>query len=230
MSIRWSCRSSRAAHAGASLGHAARSLAQGTVPLILVFLPLSGCSLNGPQVKAQYRLGPGPVLVLVDDVSDRVDWPPAKAYLVDDVSAELIQQKAAAKVVPRQTLDGIRQNEADFERRGCREIGELAGAEQVLWLQVQEFLADEQIPDAITAAYFGVTVKVISVAEKEDRSRVRLWPASPEGQLVSVTLSGSDVVRAKTKDAISRELTRKLASDIAKFFYDHRAGTFEAVP
>ena len=50
---------------------------------------------------------------------------------------------------------------------------------------------------------------------------------SPRGHLVTVGLSGSEVVEAKTKDAIARKMARELAASIAKLFYDYRLGEFE---
>ena len=54
-----------------------------------------------------------------------------------------------------------------------------------------------------------------------DRSRVRLWAMGPDGQRVTAILSGVDVARLKTKSAIARELSDRLAQRIAQLFYDH---------
>lgn len=202
-------------------------------------LPLGGCTYSGGEllyflgfgqgqkVKAKFRLTEGPIMILIDDVSERVDWPAATRYLFDDLAQELLKHKAVHKIIPQQTVDHLRQSVPGFDKRGCREIGELGGAEQVLWIEVQDFFAEEQIRDAITAAYFSVTVKVISVLEKKSRSRVRLWPTSPQGYPMTVSMSGSEVSMAKSKDAISKELGSRLAVEIAKLFYDHRLGDFE---
>ena len=210
-----------------------------TVAITLVGLPLPGCCYSqgemlyflgvgrGQKVEAKFRLADGPLMILVDDPSERVDWPAAKQYLFDDLAQELLKNKAAKKIIPRQTVEHLRQSIPDFEKRGCREMGERAGADQVLWIQVQDFLADQNIQDPSVAAYFGVTVKVINAAESKSRSRVRLWPASPRGHFVTVSMGGSEVAIAKTKDGISKELVARLAVDIAELFYGHRLGDFE---
>jgi len=169
-------------------------------------------------------------MVFVDDVHERVDWPPARRYLWDDLSQELLRTESATKVVPIETEESLRQTRPDFVKLSVREIGELAGAEQVLWIEVQDFLAEEDITDATNAAYFAVTVKVLNPLEKTDRRRVRLWPESPEGHFVSANMTGAGVVGAKTKDGISRELTAKLAVSIARLFHDHRLEDFERAP
>jgi hypothetical protein len=182
---------------------------------------------KGQKVEAKFRLTQEPILILVDDVSERVDWPPTMRYLVDNLAQELLRNKAATKIVPPETLAHLRQSTPDFEKRGCREVGEMAGAQQVLWIEVQDFLATLQVEDVITAAYFSATVKVINVAETESRSRVRLWPDSPQGRLVTATLPGDKAGLAKSQDEIARALAEQLAFKIARLFYDHRLGDFE---
>ncbi len=179
---------------------------------------------RGEKVEAKFKLADGPLLVFIDDVHERIDWPAARRFLWDDLSQELLRTQSATKVIPIETEDSLRRTVEDFNKFSAREIGEMTGADQVLWIEVQDFLADEQITDAAEAAYFAVTVKVLNTHEKESRSRVRLWPASPEGESVTARMTGGAVLREKTKDAISRVLTAKLAVDIARLFHEHRTG------
>ena len=196
-----------------------------------MFVACTVCGACGNEkVDAKFRLTAGPVMVFVDDVHERVDWPPARRYLWEDVSQELLRTKSATKVVPIETEESLRQTLPDFVKRSCREIGELAGAKQVVWIEVQDFLAEEDITDATNAAYFAVTVKVLNPTEKTDRHRVRVWPDSPEGHYVSANMTGAGVVGAKTKDGISKFLTAKLAVSIARLFHDHQLEGFEHAP
>jgi len=183
---------------------------------------------RGVEVKAQFILTENPILILVDDDAERVSFPAARTFLVEELGQELIRNKAAQKIIPPQTLDGLRQQTAGFSKRGCREIGELAGAEQVLWIQVEDYHADPEFFDSVEAAYFRVTVKVIHALEKERRSRVRLWPVSGVGHPVMASLSGPEVARLKSKEAAARSLSAKLAAEIARLFYDHRVGGDES--
>ena len=186
------------------------------------------CGACGKQkVEAKFRLTAGPVMVFVDDVNERVDWPPARRHLWEDVSQELVRTQSAKKIIPLETEESLRQTTPDFVKRTCREIGEMAGAEQVVWIEVQDFLADEEITDATDAAYWTVTVKVLNPAERTDRMRVRLWPDSPDGHYLSASMTGGAVLKAKTKDAISKELTAKLAVHIARLFHDHEIDDYE---
>lgn len=190
---------------------------------------LTGCKTgaflfgsHGEKVKAQFKLADGPILVFVDDVNEHVDWPAARRYLWDDVTQELLRTKSAWKVIPIETEDSFRQTVAEFNKLSAREVGEMAGADQVLWIEVQDFLADDQITEATNAAYFVVTVKVLNAKEQESRTRVRLWPTSPEGYTVTADMTGGAVLREKTRDAISKVLTARLAVEIARLFHDHR--------
>ncbi len=182
---------------------------------------------HGPKVEAQFHLTDEPVMIFVDDIHERVDWPPAERYIFDELSQALLRHKAAKKIIPLETIDQLRQTMDDFNKRGCREIGERAGATQVLWLEVRDFLADEQILGPNNAAYITVSVKVIDVTQQKSRSRVRLWPVSPAGSIVSVSLSGAEASEAKSKDGISKRLAAKLAESVARLFYDHRGDDFE---
>jgi hypothetical protein len=182
---------------------------------------------KGEKVEAKFRLTHGPLLILIDDASQSADASTAGRHLFDNLAQELLKHKAAQKIVPQETLLHLRQSMPDFEKRGCREMGKQTGADQVLWIEIQDFVADEQIQDALMAAYFAVTVKVVNVREDESGSRVRLWPTNPDGHTVAVSMTGSEVGLAKTRDAILKELTSRLAAEIARLFYDHRLGDFE---
>ncbi len=200
-------------------GKRARALTS-EIYLTLACLCLVGCEAT-KDVRAVFHLTANPVLVLIDDDAGRIKSPLAKRYLADEIAQELIGTKSAQQVIPQETVLALRQVHGDFEKRGCREIGELAGAEQVVWVQVQDFFVEEDFSDALAAAYVHATVKVINVLEKESRTRVRLWPTSAAGSSVNASLTGAHVAQLKTQDAISRELARELAVKVARFFHDH---------
>lgn len=189
---------------------------------ILYFLGVG----RGKTVEARFRLTEKPILILVDDNGRHGDMGASLNNLVDELAQELLHNEAAAKIVPRVTLERLRQAVPDIGKRGAREIGEMAHAEQVIWIQVRDYYADPQIRDAVAAAYFNVSVKVLNVAEKK-RTRVRLWPTSPRGHLVTVTLSGSEASIAGTRRAIAKKLADKLAELVAKLFYKHKLDDFE---
>jgi hypothetical protein len=179
------------------------------------------------MVEAQFRLTENPILILVDDPGGHLIQPGTRGHIADELAQQLLRTKAAKKIVPPRTLDQLRQTTPDFAKIGAREIGEMAGAEQVLWIEVQEYFADEQFTAASDAAHAVVTLRVINVLEKDQRSRVRAWPTMRSGMPATAGLSGSDAARLKTTDAISMELATRLAVEIARFFHDYRPGDFD---
>lgn len=205
---------------------------------LLLTLPV-GCTARGgqllyvlgfgqaPKVEAQFKLTDEPIMIFFDDVHERVDWPATERYVFDELSQALLRHKAAKRIIPLETVEQLRQTVEDFNKRGCRELGERAGATQVMWLEVRDFLAEEQIATPDNAAYLSVGVKVIDATQKESRMRVRLWPVTPEGQFVAVGLSGPEATEGKNKDGIARKLAEKLGEEVAKLFYDHRADDFD---
>ena len=203
-----------------------------------LLLPVPGCTYSGGEllfmlgfgkgkkIEAQFSLSDQPILILIDDDHGLVDWPIAKRRLSEALTQELLKHKAAVKIIPEATLQGLRQSQEDFETLACDTVGRRAGAEQVIWLKVEEFFACEDVRDLQNAAVFTVAVKVISTTAKK-RTEVRLWPDTREGRFATVNISGAEVSELKTRDAISKTLADRLAEKIAKFFYEHRLGDFE---
>lgn len=181
------------------------------------------------KIPAEFTLSPGPILILIDDPQGVVDWPVFIRLLNDDLAQELLRHKATQKIIPVQTLQSIQQTESDFAKRGAREVGELAGAEQVLWVEVRDFLAPESAEELSEAAYVVASVKVIDV-RAANRSAARLWPANPQGKVVSVNRSGSEVMRARTRDGVAKDLSAALSAKIARHFYAYRPTDTEAEP
>ncbi len=210
-----------------------------TVLTLLVMAGATGCGYSqgallymlgvgqGKKIPAKFTLTESPVMILVDDPGHRMDSPQPMRLLFDELSQSLLVNEAAKRIVPLTTIEHLQQSESDFAKLSAREIGERGGAEQVLWIEVRDYLGDEQIADANIAAFFNVTVKVLNVQEKTRRSRVRLWPTSPDGHHVSATLTGSEVTIHKTSTAIAKELSTRLATSIAKLFYERRLEDFE---
>jgi len=175
---------------------------------------------EGQRVSAKYKLPPGVLLLLLDD-RGLVETPSFEPTVVDALAQELLRHKVAEKIVPYETIQRLRQVEPRFYERGCREVGELAGADLVLWVEVQDFALEKAPFDPERAALVTVTVKVINVLERERKSKVRLWPDTPAGYLVSAHV---DVVKASRADdlaQVERELAQTLADQVAKLFYDH---------
>jgi hypothetical protein len=211
------------------------------VALLSLLWTVCGCGISqgqllyfladwqGPKVEAKFKLTrEGPVLILVDDFEERLSSPRSRAALAQQLAKQLEANQAVSQIVPRAKLDALRRKHQDFDQISCRQIGEEAGAHQVLYLEVREFYAEPDVEEASGAARMSVAVKVINVLEKKDRSKVRLWPPERDGRVVSAELDAATVVRAETSKAISDRLTGKLADKLARLFYDHRPAEAES--
>ena len=207
---------------------------------IVLFLAVcvpTGCGVSGgellfvsglvpsPTVKAEFKLTEGPVAVLVDDYQEIAYWSEVRSMLADQLVQELGEHGAARSLISNAKVNRLRQADAQFDQRSCRQTGRRLGAEQIIWMQVREFHARVQPADMTGAAQMSVVVKVFDV-HQEDRTQARLWPRTRTGAVVIADLSAGEVTDAKTRGAIARKLAEKLAEQIAKKFYDYHKEAF----
>ena len=59
-----------------------------------------------------------------------------------EAEAIRLVNEAAKRIVPLATIEHLRQSETDFAKLSAREIGDRGGAEQVLWIEVRDYLGD----------------------------------------------------------------------------------------
>ncbi len=188
----------------------------------------SGCQhlaildhLLGPKqvIPAEYRLPEGPVMVLVDDVQDLMPASESRRELVDALATELKAHNAVDRVTTNDELSAIRRSTAEFEQRGVRELGQLAGADTVIWLCIKQFDLETDLEMVSQPARTAAVLKVIN-AKAEDRGDVRLWPPDREGRMMRATVSPHDLRDCKTVPEMYRRVAGELASEVAKLFYD----------
>ncbi|MCH7701405.1 MAG: hypothetical protein IID37_06930 [Planctomycetes bacterium] len=182
---------------------------------------------KGPKIEPEHILEDRVLLILVDDPDERVHWPQTMTYLAESMRRELLDHEVVSHVLAADTVYRLRAAHADFNTRGCREIGRMAGADRVLWLEVRDFYARQEISDIDVAARLAVTVKLIDAGEEEDRTKVRVWPVHPNGRRVSADLTAGEVTRAKGVDRIAHLLADQVADKVAKLFYKHTADDFD---
>ncbi len=173
------------------------------------------------RVAAEFTLGDGPLLILVDDDWEQLTWPPARDWLIDEIDKHLRQAKAVDRVFPSQKVNALRRADPKFNERSISELGKEMGAKQVLWLQVREFVATTNFDTASEAARCTLRVKVFDPRAKS-KAEMRLWPSSREGWYVTVKKSARDLIEFERDEDIARMLIIEAAEDVAKLFYDHR--------
>jgi hypothetical protein len=159
--------------------------------------------------------------VLVDDYGERLTWPETRDLLAVQVGEELLRHEATEKIISNDAVRRHRQARPDFNKKSCREIGEMVGADQVVWLEVADFFASERPQDSTSAARIAVTVKVVNPKGSKSEGTVRLWPEEREGHPIKAELSANEASRHDSRREIAKALSQKLATEVARLFYEH---------
>ncbi len=172
------------------------------------------------RVPAEYKLPKAPTLILVDDEQNLVHPSTAREALVESLAAELRQRRLVDRITTSEELAQLRLTYTDLHDRGAREVGQLAGADTVLWIQITRFGLPDDLERVMSEVPFGATVKVLN-ALAESRDEVRLWPEQREGKYVEVTLSPHDLRRSRDLSHAHQTMAVELAEEIGKLFYAH---------
>lgn len=180
----------------------------------------------GPQqkdlVKAKCTLTTGPLLVLLDE-SQSIDLPPEMPGLVTQaIIDEFARVGINTKAVPPSKLEKLKRENKDYHKRGIREIGRLVEAEQVLWLYPREFSMADKPEEAMDPAKLTVSVKVIN-AQADSSDKLRVWPVSTEGELVSIKITPNNVRKTNTPEELMRKMSSLLAVELSHVFKDYDA-------
>lgn len=173
-------------------------------------------------IPAEYKIPPGNVLVLVDDYRDLIQPTTARDALVDEMAKRLKEQQIAERVTTNEELAELRRREPRFDERGAREIGEMANADTVVWLNTVDFAINNDLEMVVTPARFSVTVRVLN-AKAETAEEVRMWPeAERDGRLVSSQVSPHDIRACKNLKQAHALMATTLAEEVMKLFYDQK--------
>jgi hypothetical protein len=173
------------------------------------------------KVAAEFKLPPGPMLVLVDDDLGLVEPPIARDVLVDAVATQLREHKIVERVTTNEEIGLIRHSVPDFDRLSIREVGRKAKADTVMWMSVEDFYVDPDMEMLVNPARFDVRLKVFNVNE-EDKRKIRLWPSERDGRLVGLTVKPTELHDCKTRADVHRLLATQMADKVAKLFYEYK--------
>ncbi|HOJ76282.1 MAG TPA: hypothetical protein PLQ89_18385 [Phycisphaerae bacterium] len=172
-------------------------------------------------IPAEYKLPPGPVMVLVDDDRDLIRPTTAREALVDELAKQLKENAQIEQVTTNEELARLRRDDPSFERRGVRELGRAAKADTVIWLTTTEFSLNSDLEMVMSPARFTVAVRVIN-AKAETADEVRLWPTEREGRLVQVQISPHEIRQCKDLKEAHQKIAAAMAVEVAKLFYEQK--------
>ncbi len=196
-------------------------------PLVLgscnILGPASYLAFGAPKVEAQYHLLDRPTVVFVDDQSDAIPLHATRVRrtIADKISTELMARDLVTNVISsRDAMALARQRDREDKLLAIDDIGDAAGAEQVIYVQMMSFLGS---PDGYTPKPTATCrVKVIDVAR-----RTRLFPAPDavgawrEVAVVVPVISREQYRTASGRRQIEQMLALLTADQVAKLFYRH---------
>jgi hypothetical protein len=172
-----------------------------------------------PKEPARYELPQRKTAVYVDDRANRMTRASLRIAVGEEVGTLLLQQALVPEVVSsRDSVAYARRADTSDKQVSIRKIGEAVGAEQVIYIDVDEYRLSADGATPRPAAI--VHVKVIDVA-----SGARLWPdGTDEGERMivrtreqSLELYNSSAGRRRVEE----ELAKQVAEDVSKLFYEH---------
>jgi hypothetical protein len=207
-------------------GAVAACLVLGAVLLVGMFaggcnylIPAAYLIEGPPKEPARYELPRRKTVVYVDDRTNRMTRAALRAAVGEEVGTLILQQALVPEVVS--TKDAVayaRRADSSDKQVSIRRIGEAVGAEQVIYIDIDEYRISADGATPRPAAI--VNVKVIDVG-----SGARLWPDGTDtGERMvvrtreqSLELYNSSAGRRRVEDALAKQV----AEDVSKLFYEH---------
>ncbi|MCP4376243.1 MAG: hypothetical protein GY794_08735 [bacterium] len=195
--------------------------------LMVMGTTLSGCTgiawlasvfVPPKTTPAVYELSPDKkVLVLVDDLGKPVRYEQIKRLLTEKVNRLLLDNKAVKKVVSYQDVFRLMARRNDYHSMGIANIARELGAEQTLYIRLDEFSLKDDPNISLWHGKLGVSVKVV-----DNEGNVK-WPVNlPAGHKPDIADSATVDDPSPTYGAtLAAELADEMAEKVAKLFYKH---------
>lgn len=188
--------------------------------------PLTYLAFGTPMIPAEYELADRPTVVYVDDRANVIESnaPALRIEIADKLSEELMSHEVLSPentISPRDTLALVRNHDRHSELLPIDAIGRLVGAEQVIYIEMLQFVLT---PDGVTPRPAAACrVRVIDVNNRE-----RLYPTMDETQQTSRQIGtqlnevDDNLFRtSSSRRAVYGKLADRVGKDIAKLFYRH---------
>jgi len=200
--------------------------------ILIAFLGVIGSTVGGctlipwmasvmmppKEIPAVYELTPdGKVLVLVDDLGKPVRYEQIKRLLTENVNRLLLDNNAAEKVVSYQDVFRLAAGKKDFNRMGISNVARELGANQVIYVYLDEFSLKDDPSISLWKGRLGVLVRVVDVDGNTK------WPDDlPSGhRLEADDTPPVDDSSPAHGGKIAAELADEVALKIARLFYKY---------
>jgi len=182
-----------------------------------IIIPASYLIEGPPKIPAVFELPSKRTVVIVDDKANRMARVALRVEVGDSTGTELLANDVVAEVITtRDAVALIRRMDTASKPISIQRIAESLGAEQVIYVEIDEFVLaggrSEGGPQAVAL------IKVLDIT-----TGTRLWPSvgseavASELQDINPSILDTSAGRREIED----KLAAKLGSDIAKYFYAH---------
>lgn len=197
---------------------------------LLLCVALSGCQQIGslmvlfspPRIqKAEVELTRGRLAVLIDHARPEQSNPVFDVNLHNRMVEQWREQRVRCQVVPYDEVVRLR-SEPDYHQWSAQRVGRALGADQVLWITVDELRLHAAPGDPVVAPQVQARVRLIGVHAPAEHAR--LWPdgdAERRGRVVSHARQARDADAPDVVDAETAKLAKETAYLIARFFHKY---------
>ena len=196
---------------------------------------LSGCNIASavgyavhpePEFEAEYTLANVPTVVFIDDRRGVVNPTRLRRVIADEATAQLMEEGVISQgnmISPRDAMIAARRSDRSGDVVPIAEIAELVGADQVIYVDVNQFKVtfDGVTPDPTSI----VRIRVLDIATGK---RVFPDPDAPDGDSGYFQLT-ADMPNAephgfntiKVRNEMTEQLALQTGDRIAKLFYTY---------
>ncbi|MFQ5411775.1 MAG: hypothetical protein ACE5EC_05740 [Phycisphaerae bacterium] len=188
----------------------------GCQQMAIVWANLTG----GETIEAQYTLTKGPLFVFIDDRDGLVDEPKAIREVHATISEIFRKENVNHRVIPFADWRHLQQSERKYRGMTIQAVGEKLGADQVLYVRIDQFSLQSEAGAPLFKGEFIARVKVLST--EREVSVIRLWPREERGHRVAASTRPVSTDGDKTAADVADELGKRLGWEIAGLFYDHK--------
>lgn len=198
------------------------------LPACLSLLCLVGCgphigwwsaNLASQTVEAQHNLDEDqPLLVLVVDPVGDLEREQIKTELTHRLVVLLRENQAAGQIIDPKYAIRLRQTRPEYNEMSPEEIARRLQAKQLMLVEIKHVISPDNIQGE--KPQIAANVRVKDPATGRD-----IWPdmAGAGYDIAPVSLGPSKSRQLTRAAEIRTELVNRLADDISKLFYDHKA-------
>ena len=180
-------------------------------------LPANYIIEGPPKAPAAFELPSKRTVVIVDDKINRMPRVALRVGIGDSVGTHLLENNVVPETITtRDAVALIRRMDTASKPVSIQRICESLGAEQVVYVEIDEFNLsggrDEGGPEAVAL------IKVLDITNGS-----RLWPTAGSEAVQSSLqdINPSLIATSAGRREVEDKLAEKLGEDIAKLFYAH---------